>query len=45
LGLPAGTVSGFIASSHVYEEDRPAIEDFLARAKRFLLEGEPKGAC
>jgi thymidylate synthase len=45
LGLPAGSVSGFIASSHVYEEDRPAIEDFLAGAKRFLLDGKPKGAC
>ena len=34
LDLPAGAVSGFIASSHVYHADRPAIDDFLARANR-----------
>jgi thymidylate synthase len=43
LGLPAGTVSGFIGSSHVYQEDRPAIEEFLARGKRLLTNGKPKG--
>jgi thymidylate synthase len=45
LGLPAGQVSGFIASSHVYLEDRPAIDDFLARGKRLLQDAEPKGVC
>lgn len=44
LGLPAGTVSGFIGSSHVYREDQPAIDDFLARGNRFLLNRKPKGA-
>jgi hypothetical protein len=45
LGLPEGTVSGFIGSSHVYEKDLPAIADFLARGKRFLRNGKPEGAC
>jgi thymidylate synthase len=44
LGVPAGTVVGFISSSHVYYQDRPAIDDFLARGNRFLLDGEAKGA-
>jgi thymidylate synthase len=44
LGLPAGTVSGFIGSSHVYQEDLPAIDDFLARGSQFLLNGKSKGA-
>ena len=44
LGLPAGTVSGFIGSSHVYHEDQPAIDDFLARGNQFLLNGKSKGA-
>ena len=44
LGLPADTVSGFIGSSHVYHEDRPAIDDFLARGNRFLRNGKSKGA-
>jgi hypothetical protein len=44
LGLPADTVSGFIGSSHVYHEDRPAIDDFLARGNRFLANGKSKGA-
>jgi len=44
LGRPAGTVTGFIGSSHVYPEDRPAIDDFLARGKRFLLDVKPEGA-
>jgi thymidylate synthase len=43
LGLPAGTVVGFISSSHVYHQDRPAIDDFLARGNRFLLNGDTKG--
>lgn len=44
LGLSAGTVVGFISSSHIYHEDRTAIDDFLARGNKFLLNGEPKGA-
>ncbi len=44
LDLPSGTVSGFIASSHVYHADRPAIDDFLARANQFMLKGKSKGA-
>ena len=44
LGLPDGTVSGFIGSSHVYHKDLPAIADFLARGKRFLRNGKPEGA-
>jgi thymidylate synthase len=43
LGVPAGTVSGFIGSSHVYHQDRPAIDDFLARGNRFLVNGKSKG--
>jgi thymidylate synthase len=43
LGLPADTVSGFIGSSHVYHEDRPAIDDFLARGNRFLRNGKLEG--
>jgi thymidylate synthase len=44
LGLPADTVSGFIGSSHVYLEDRAAIDDFLARGSRFLRKGILEGA-
>ncbi len=44
LGLPVGAVSGFIGSSHIYHADRPAIDDFLARGHRFLLNGKAKGA-
>jgi len=43
LGLPADTVSGFIGSSHVYHEDRPAIDDFLACGNRFLRSGKLEG--
>jgi thymidylate synthase len=43
LGLPADTVSGFIGSSHIYHEDRKAIDDFLARGKQFLVNGRAKG--
>jgi hypothetical protein len=45
LGLPAGAVSGFIGSSHVYHEDRAAIDDFLARGNRLLSNGNMKGDC
>ena len=44
LGLPSGTVSGFIASSHVYQVDRPAIDDFLAHGNQVLLKDKSKGA-
>ena len=40
LGLPAGMVSGFIGSSHVYQADQPAIADFLVRGSRLLLESK-----
>ena len=43
LGLPAGAVSGFIGSSHVYQADRPAIDDFLARGSQVLRDGKLKG--
>jgi thymidylate synthase len=45
LGIPAGPVSGFIGSSHVYHEDRRAIDDFLARGSQFLSSGALKGAA
>jgi thymidylate synthase len=44
LGVEAGAVSGVIGSSHVYHNDRAAIEDFLARGSQFLENGEAKGA-
>ena len=44
LDLPAETVSGFIGSSHVYQEDLPAIDDFLARGNRFLRNRKLEGA-
>ena len=43
LDLPADMVSGFIGSSHVYHEDRPAIENFLAQGKRLLRNGKLEG--
>ncbi len=39
LGLHAGTVSGFIASSHVYHQDMPAICRMLAGARQALVAG------
>lgn len=45
LGLRTGAVSGFIGSSHVYQADQPAIDDFLARGRRLLLNGNTKGTC
>jgi hypothetical protein len=36
LGLPAGTVMGFIGSSHLYHHDRPAIDRFLRAGRDFL---------
>jgi len=43
LGQPAGTVSGFLGSSHVYQTDCATIDDFLARANRFLHQGQLEG--
>jgi thymidylate synthase len=43
VGVPSGVVEGFIGSSHVYRADQKAIEEFLARAKEFLPNREPKG--
>ena len=43
LSLPAGTVSGLIGSSHVYREDRPAIDEFLARGNRFRRNAQLEG--
>jgi thymidylate synthase len=45
LGLPAGAVSGFIGSSHIYYEDQRAIEDFLSKGMLILSNGALKGAC
>jgi hypothetical protein len=45
LGLPTDTVKGFIGSSHIYHQDRPAIDDFLDRGGKLLRNGELKGAC
>jgi thymidylate synthase len=36
LGLSAGTVQGFIGSSHLYHHDRPAIDRFLREGRAFL---------
>lgn len=44
LGLPAGTVSGFIGSSHIYYKDLPAIDDFLVRTNPLVSNGNPKGS-
>ena len=43
LGLPAGTVTGFIGSSHVYQADQPAVEDFLARGTSICWRERRKG--
>jgi thymidylate synthase len=43
LDLPAGTVSGFIGSSHVYQADLPAVELFLASGHEWLRSGRAKG--
>jgi thymidylate synthase len=44
VGAQAGTVEGFIGSSHVYHQDRAAIDDFLARGREFLANGKGKGS-
>jgi thymidylate synthase len=43
LGLRPGNVTGFIASSHVYERDLPAIGRMLARAQDALGNGARTG--
>jgi thymidylate synthase len=43
LGLPADAVSGFIGSSHVYYEDRLAIDNFLERGHQILKNGKLEG--
>ena len=43
LGLPVGTVSGLIASSHVYDEDLPAIRQTLEQGKACLRVIQPEG--
>jgi thymidylate synthase len=43
LQLPAGRVTGFIASSHVYDYDLPAIRDMLAAGRAYLCAGERGG--
>ena len=43
LDLPAGTVEGFIGSSHVYHRDREAIDRFLLQGRSFLLKNDGGG--
>ncbi|MGO8678977.1 MAG: thymidylate synthase [Limisphaerales bacterium] len=43
LGLRPGTVTGFIASSHVYDGDLPAIGRMLERAQEALANGALAG--
>ena len=45
LGLEAGTVSGFIGSSHIYHQDRKAIDDFLERGSKVASNGQLQGVC
>jgi thymidylate synthase len=40
LGLPAGWVTGFIGSSHVYYQDRSAIEHLLSATKELRGNGK-----
>jgi thymidylate synthase len=44
VGLPMGGVTGFIASSHVYDTDLPAIAELRVRARRYLRPRPRKGA-
>jgi len=44
LEIPAGRVSGFVSSSHVYHKDAPAIREMLAQGRAFLRNAEPTGA-
>ncbi len=41
LNRPAGNILGFLGSSHVYNQDLPAIADFLAGGKAFLQSQQP----
>jgi len=43
LDLPAGTVEGFIGSSHVYQRDREAIDRFLLQGRSFLRKNDENG--
>ena len=43
LALPAGTVEGFIGSSHVYQRDREAIDRFLLQGRSFLRNNSGNG--
>jgi thymidylate synthase len=43
VGLRPGNVTGFIASSHVYDRDLPAIGRMLARAQEALGNGARRG--
>jgi hypothetical protein len=43
LGLPAGRMTGFIGSGHVYHQDLPAIRELLAKAGMPARPGGPKG--
>ena len=45
LDLAAGTVEGFIASSHVYYKDLPAAEQFLAESQGSLARRSPVGVA
>jgi thymidylate synthase len=40
LGLPLGWITGFIGSSHIYHQDRPAIEHMLKVGKGYLDRSE-----
>jgi thymidylate synthase len=44
LDLPAGTVAGYIASSHVYDQDMADIKRMLAQGQHYLRAGGCKGA-
>ena len=43
LDLPAGSVEGFVGSSHVYHRDREAIERFLLQGPSFLRKNDGGG--
>jgi thymidylate synthase len=43
LGMAADSISGFIGSSHIYNEDRPAIDEFLERGNRLWRKGNLEG--
>jgi len=45
LGLEADMVSGFIGSSHIYHQDRRAIDDFLERGSKVAQNRQLQGVC